>query len=459
MLIISIVLYFGMTLAIGFIANKRISNTRDFLNTGRNLHPLVNTAAFFALWFGSETVFGASSEFASKGFLGVIEDPFGGVLCLLLVGLFYAKKLYRLNILTIGDLFRKHYGRGTELVSSILMIFSFFGYAGAQIVALGLILQTVLGISLVAGMLISAGTVVIYTYVGGMWAVSLTDFVQSILIVTGLLCIVVYITGQAGSMMLILESIPEDHKQFFPDRNGVEWANWIGAWMALGFGSIASQDVFQRVNSARSESSACYSTLGGAILYLVFSMVPLYLIVGINVIQPELLTGDLQLALPTMVLHHIPSGLQILFFGSLFSAIMSTCSGALLAPASILSENIIKQRFYHQLSPPQALLITRICVLVVGMVSFIVALSSQNIFHLVAQASIIGLVTIFVPFTASLFFNHKSVRGAVVSMACGTFTWLVFEFVFPLPVVAHLPAFLAAIAGLIAGSYLDFRMR
>ena len=139
MLIVCIVLYFIATLAIGFYASRKVKTTGDFINAGRSLHPAVNTAALFALWFGSETIFGASAQFAEHGLIAIIEDPLGGVLCLLLMGFFFSRRLYRLNIYTIGDLFRKHYGPKIEILSAILMVFSFVGYAAAQIVALGLL--------------------------------------------------------------------------------------------------------------------------------------------------------------------------------------------------------------------------------------------------------------------------------------------------------------------------------
>ena len=171
------------TLAIGFYASRKVKNAGDFINAGRNLHPAINTAALFALWFGSETIFGASAQFAQHGLIGIIEDPLGGVLCLLLVGLFFSRRLYRLNIYTIGDLFRKQYGPKVEILSAALMIISFVGYAAAQIVALGLIVQTLLGLNLTISMLLSVSIVIVYTFTGGMWAVSITDFIQSILIV------------------------------------------------------------------------------------------------------------------------------------------------------------------------------------------------------------------------------------------------------------------------------------
>ena len=455
MLQLSIVIYFLVTLGVGFYASRRVNNAGDFINAGRNLHPALNTAALFALWFGSETVFGASSEFASHGFIGVIEDPLGGVLCLLLVGLFFSRRLYSLNVYTIGDLFRKNYGPKIEMFSSALMIVSFVGYAAAQVVALGLISQSLMDISLQNGMLISISVVVLYTFTGGMWAVSVTDFIQSILIVVGLMVVAWYVTDITGGILPIANSLTPEQTRFFPENNSISWLNWLSAWMVLGFGSIASQDIFQRINSARSNSAAFYSTIFGAILYLIFSMLPLYLITATKLIDPSLMEGDLQLALPRLVLMNMPLWVQILFFGSLLSAIMSTCSGALLAPASLLSENIIKPLQQKIINDKRFLLYTRLSVIIIGLSAYFLALSSQNIFDLVGESSVIGLVTIFIPFVATLFFGHTNKLAAISSMLLGTIVYIIFR-VFTISEINPLfPGFIASIAGLGLGQVIS----
>lgn len=453
MLILAVIIYFIGTLAVGFYASRRVHNSRDFINAGRNLHPAINTAALFALWFGSETIFGASSEFASHGFLGVIEDPLGGVLCLLMVGFFFARKMYRLNIYTIGDLFRQQYGSQVEMLSAFLMVISFVGYAAAQIVALGLISHTLLDVSLQAGMLISVSIVVIYTFTGGMWAVSVTDFVQSILIVIGLVAISWFVTNLLGGISPVINSLSPEQKQIFPENTTKDWLNWIAAWMVLGFGSIASQDVFQRVNSARNEKAAYSSTIAGAILYLVFSMLPLYLILAVKLLNPALLEGDLQLALPKMVIEMMPMWLQILFFGSLMSAIMSTCSGALLAPASLLSENIIKPLLNKKISDSRFLLLTRVCVIIIGLFSYWLACGSQNIFDLVGESSVVGLVSIFVPFVAALFYDHRDKIGVILSMVSGIGVYSILKIYHLTEINPLLPGLLASLTGL-GGGYL-----
>jgi len=185
---------------------------------------------------------------------------------------------------------------------------------------------------------------------------------------------------------------------------------------------------------------------------LVFSMLPLYLVTAIHLINPELMKGDLQLALPQLVLSTMPVWLQVLFFGSLMSAIMSTCSGALLAPASIFSENIIKPNIGKQLSDKDFLFMTRISVIVISLAALLLATGKQNIFELVGEASVIGLVTIFVPFVAALFWNYSNSTGAMVSMIAGTLVYIFFRYIYNTELNPLIPGLTAAIAGLLAGS-------
>lgn len=125
MLLPYIIAYLVLTLMVGFWAARRVKNSGDYLNAGRRIPLFMSSAALFALWFGSETIFGASSEFAQNGLLGVVEDPFGGALCLLLFGLIFSRKLYRMKLVTLGDLYRNRYGQKVELLASVAMLFTF----------------------------------------------------------------------------------------------------------------------------------------------------------------------------------------------------------------------------------------------------------------------------------------------------------------------------------------------
>ncbi|MFM8743315.1 MAG: sodium:solute symporter family transporter, partial [Cytophagales bacterium] len=185
---------------IGYWASRKVKTSGDFLLAGRSLPIILSSSALFATWFGSETVFGASSEFLKGGLYSVIEDPFGAALCLLLFGLFFTRKLYRMNLLTLGDFFEVRFGKKTELITSIFLAPPYAGYIAAQLVAMGLIINVVTGLAVWQGVVASALVVTFYTYVGGMWAISITDFVQSIIIILGLLVVAFLLASRAGGV-------------------------------------------------------------------------------------------------------------------------------------------------------------------------------------------------------------------------------------------------------------------
>lgn len=451
MLLLFIICYLGLTLGISVYAHSKIKNSTDFISAGRSLPGYINTGAFFALWFGSETVFGASSEFIKYGFKGVIEDPLGGVLCLLLVGLVFAKKLYNLNIITIGDLFQERFGRKVELLASGMMTVSFLGYCAAQMVALGLLFSSIFPfIDLNTGILIGSIIVVFYTFWGGMLAISLNDFVQSFFIIIGLVAVAYVITKRADGFENIVNSLPKAHYNFLPEKDAVSTINWFSAWTVLGLGSIVSQDVFQRLNSAKSAQTAHNSAIMGGLLYGVFAMFPLYIVAGIKLLYPQALEGDVQLSLPRFILDTMPMIIQVLFFGSLLSAILSTCSGSLLAPATLISENILTD----EEDEPRLLGRTKASVILVGIMSTLIAYSSQNIFELVSISSIFGLVSIFVPFCAALFTDYNSKIGAMASMILGTLVWLMCYYL-DSEINPLVYGVIGSVLGLYGGKYLE----
>jgi Na+/proline symporter len=127
------------TLALGVWAGTRIKNTADFAIAGRRLPLIMVVTTTFATWFGAETVMGIPAKFVQGGLNAIVEDPFGAGTCLILVGVFFAARLYRQNLLTIGDFYRKRFGTGIEVFCSVAIILSYLGWVAAQITALGLV--------------------------------------------------------------------------------------------------------------------------------------------------------------------------------------------------------------------------------------------------------------------------------------------------------------------------------
>ena len=429
MLLLSIIAYLVVTILIGYLASRRVKTSGDFMLAGRSLPIMLSTAALFATWFGSETVFGASSQFLEGGLYAVIEDPFGAALCLLLFGLVYARPLYRMNLLTLGDFFKVRYGKRTEFIAALFIVPSYLGYIAAQLVAMGLILNVVTGMETWIGVTISAFVVTFYTYTGGMWAISVTDFIQGILIIVGLAALAFVMSDKAGGAMVVLKEVPAADLRFLPRFEFYEVIAWLAAWSVLGLGSIPSQDVFQRVMSSGSENTAMRSCFYAAGLYLTVAMLPLFISLCTKHLYPTQLDGDTQLTLPKMVLEHTGLGIQVVFFGSLLSAIMSTTSSAILAPAAILSENIIKPMYGSRLGDAGLLTVTRISVLLFSGAATVMACMSNNIYELVGESSIVSLVSLFVPLTLGLYWTRASATGAVASMFTGIIAWVIFKFV------------------------------
>lgn len=434
MLLGLVIAYLVVSVAIGLYGATRVHTARDYITAGRNLPMHFVLAMVFATWFGAETVLGISATFLEEGFRGLISDPLGASLCLVLFGLIFARPLYRMNLMTLGDYFRIRYNRQTELLLSLCIVISYLGWVSAQITALGLVFNVLSNdlISNTQGMLIGAGVVLIYTLFGGMWSVALTTFVQMIVIVIGLLMVTSYAADQAGGVAHVVAKASAEGKfEFLPKLEWVDILGWMAALFTMALGSIPQQDVFQRVNAAKTERIAVWGTTLGGLSYFFFAAIPLFLAYTANIIDPGLVTRlmdqDSQLILPTLILNHMPFFMQVVFFGALISVIMSTASGTLLAPSVTFSENILKG-FAPRMTDRQFLWSTRVTVLVFTVIVTYYAIATDASIHaMVENAYRITLAGAFVPLTAGLFWRKASNLGAGLAITMGLSAWIILE--------------------------------
>jgi SSS family solute:Na+ symporter len=425
MLAIAIIGYLVLILGIGLWASRRISTTRDFVLAGRNLPLLLAASATFATWFGSETILGAPSEFIQHGVLGIIEDPFGAALCLFLVGIFFARRFYQMNIITFCDFFRIRFGRHAELLSALLIIPSYFSWIAAQLMAMGIVFKIILGWSLMESILLGSGVVIVYTIWGGMWSISVTDFLQTIMIIAGLLIVALILYSKVGSFSALTKDLPPKFFRFYPEFTLHGTLSYFAAWITIGLGSIPQQDVFQRVMAAKSADVSVKASLISSGMYLTIALLPLFIGLCGHVLYPEL-EKDPQLIIPNMVLLHTALPLQILFFGALVSAILSTTSSAIMAPAAVLGENVIKF-FKPELTDKELLLTIRVGIFVITSICIYLAATRESIFELVAESSAFSLVSLFIPLATGLYWKRATTLGCLFSMILGLVTWLYCE--------------------------------
>lgn len=466
MLLGFVILYLVISIGIGMYAATRVHNTRDYVTAGRSLPLVMVVAMVFATWFGAETVLGIPATFLEEDMGGLISDPFGASLCLVLFGLFFARPLYRMNLLTIGDFYHKKYNRFVEVVVSIAIALSYLGWVSAQVTALGLVFNVLSDgtISQAQGILIGAAVVLTYTLYGGMWSVALTTFFQMIIIVVGLFWIAYLVSDMAGGVGTVVAHAQAAGKfNFWPELNTVAMIAFISGLLTMGFGSIPQQDVFQRANASKNEKVAVWGSVLGGVSYFLFAAVPLFLAYAATLIDPSMVAGllakgETQHILPILVVGHLPLLAQVIFYGALLSVIMSTASGTLLAPSVTISENILKG-FVGHLDDKHFLWMTRGVVAAFTVCVTIYALWSleteTGIHQMVENAYKVTLVIAFTPLVTGLYWKRANAQGAMLAILLGVLTWIPMEIFMPEGegmIPPQFAGFVMSVIGMVVGS-------
>ena len=463
MLIAFVLLYLAVTIGIGLWAARRVHNAKDYVVAGRSLPLYMNTATVFATWFGAESVLSVSAEFNKGGLNAIIADPFGASACLVVVAVFFARAFYRMDLLTIGDFYRKRYGRTMEIATSVVIVLSYLGWTAAQLTALGLAFSALSGgaVPLQTGIVLSAAIVLAYTIWGGMWSVALTDLFQSVMIIVGITIIAFVVGDMAGGFGKVVGAAAEAGKfEFWPRGGAKEWLAFFTAWLTLAIGSVPQQDVFQRVTSARDEKTAVLGTLLGGAIYFCFAFVPIFIVAASLMVDPSLAgllkaedARETQRILPSFVLGHMSLWAQVLFFGALLSAVLSTASGAIIAPTSLTTENIIKP-FYPRMGDRQFLLTLRITLVTFTLAALLFALhSKQTMYDMIQNAYTVTLVSAVVPLAGGIYWKRATNAGAILSAVFGLVAWLTASALAPDALIpSSLVGLGASLVGLVAGS-------
>jgi SSS family transporter len=380
-------------------------------------------------------------------------------------------RLYRQNLLTIGDFYRQRYGRGIEVFCSVAIILSYLGWVAAQITALGLVFSVLTNgaMSETTGMVVGTLAVLVYVVIGGFLAVAWTDFIQMIVLVIGMSIIAVFASDLAGGSDQVFKLVSSKELwNFLPPPSFTDIAFFIGAALTMMLGSIPQQDVFQRVMSAKDANTARNGAVIGGVSYILFAFVPMFIVASAVVVMGdaamELAKNDYQRVLPTFVLTKMPLIMQILFFGALLSAIKSTSSATLLAPSTSFVENILKNLRPGMTDKQQLLAMRWTIVIFTGIVlAYAIAMKGTSIYDLVSSAYQVTLVGAFVPLLLGLYWKRATTQGAIFSVVAGVAVWVLFfpqvsgdlSKAFP----GQLAGLIAAFVGMIVGSLAPQKLR
>ena len=437
-----IVLILIIRMIIGYWASRRVQNNVDYVLAGRRLPLWMAAPSIMATWFAAETLMGSSAEAYKYGFHGVVFDPFGATMCLVIAGIFVVRLARRAQYVTIMDFFQHRYGTTMSVVGTVTQIITYFGWTAAQIVAGGAILQALLGWPIQTGMILVTTVVTLYTLLGGLWADTALDFMQMFLTSIGLVVITIGIVSSVGGFKNLIDMsgaqynsstfalwpTAEDGYYGYYGMHG--WFYYIAAWLSLGLGAIPAQDYLQRTCASKDENTAVKSTFVAAILYLSFGVLsPLIGVAafGDAALGPDLEDAQTEFILVSMAFKFLSPVLAAAFIAALASALMSTSDSSLLAGATMFTQNIIKV-YKPDLSQKAELQLTRISLLVSGVLSLAIAMFATTIYKLAVLANTSILVGLAAPYLIGMYWKKANHWGALASFFGGVISWLILTF-------------------------------
>jgi solute:Na+ symporter, SSS family len=418
-----LVAFVALMFGIAVWARGRIATVEDYLVAGRRLSWPLATATLFATWFGAGTLMTATDEVRAEGLRAAALEPIGPGLCLVIAGLFFASRLWRMKLTTLPDFYRRRFGPRAEVVSSLIMIPGYFGWIAAQFVALAGILDVFWHIPMHHGIWLVAAVGTGYTLLGGMWSVTLTDAAQLVLLLAGIVVLAVTVlvelagpgNGLGAGLAAFADTVPAEDLVLIPKETAAALVAWLSVLAIGALGNIPGQDLAQRIFAARSARVAASACLAAGVLYIVFGMVP----VATGLAADSLGVGGGQATLAVLATALMSPAVGIVFVLAIVSAVMSTIDSAILAPSSVLSQNLLAK-----LRPDASrIALARGSVAAVAACSVAFAYVGQSAYELLETAYAVGMVGLFVPLAVGLASARGSEGAAIAAMCAGILLW------------------------------------
>ena len=428
-ILIGVGVYIAIMIAVGIYSSKKIHTIAEFAVAARSLPLWLCTTTIVATWFGGGMMIGGAGAAYDSGMLGVIADPFGGALCLVLIGLFFVRLIRRLRAYSFIEFLEQRFGRTAGAIAGFISATSSLMWVAGMLVAFGVIFETLTGIPLAWGIIGGSIIVIVYTSLGGMLAVALTDFIQMVIIVLGLVLLLVVVLIDVGGWSAVAAQLPEHTFRMVPLEHTMErWLVYLRMWLIFGIGDIVSQSLLQRAMSAKSERVAQHSFYLGAIAYIGIAMIPVTLGIIGSVTMPGL--ANPESVIPMLALEHLHPVAIAIFVGALLAAIMSSCDSAILAAATVISTNLLPL-VKREPSERLRLIVIRAAIPVGGLLAVVAALNAQVVFNTILDANIFILAAVIGPFVVGVWWQKANRTGALAGMWTGLAVWFVASILWP----------------------------
>jgi len=407
-----IIVYFAAMLGMGWWGLHRARSSEDYLGAGRRLGPALYTGTLSAVVLGGASTIGG----VRLGYLYGISGMWlvfmlgAGIIAL---SLFFAGRLARLNVYTLPEMLERRYSGAGRLVSGVVMTAYDLMVAVTATLAIGTVVDVVIGVPRIPAILIGGGVVVVYTVLGGMWSITLTDIVQFVIMTIGIFLVLLPIgVGQAGGFDGLRASLPDSYFSV----TGIGGDTIFTYFLIYFFGIIIGQDVWQRVFTARSPKVARYAGLGAGLYCMLYAVAGALIGMAAAVLYPGLEVPDNAFA--TIVDGALPVGLKGLVLAAALAAVMSTASACLLASSTILA-NDVWGRLRRGSEAKASVGENRWWALGCGVVMVVIACLVQDVVAGLTLAYNLLVGGLLVPVIGALVWRRATATAALAAMAVG----------------------------------------
>lgn len=432
---IIVLLYMLGMLAIGYYSSKKIKNSTDFMVAGRNMGPILMAGTLAATEIGGGSSLGVVEKASN---LGSTQWGLSAAWYVLAMGFafviltFLAPKFRATEVRTVPEYFRRRYGKSSGLITSIIMILPLIGLTAGQFMASATILSVMLGLSWTTSLIVVAIVVTIYSVMGGMWSVAITDFAQVGLIVFGMLIAVPFSLKFAGGWSSVVANVPPETFDLF---SGIGGPKAIIALIIMYVSTFTvGQEAVSRYYSARDGKAAKQGSILAAIVNGIYAFIPTILgivmlaLVNMNKVSSDaILAEGARYSLPVLATLTMPAVIVGLLFAGIISATMSSADSDMLGAASIFSNDIYKQYFKKDADDDEIMKVTKFVMIIVGVFSLIVSMRAKNIIDLLMFSFTLRAAGAFFPYVLGHYWKKASAAGTIASLVVGSVVSLIFE--------------------------------
>lgn len=373
--LILFIVYFGLMVIIGPIGAKKMKkqDSGDFILAGRTVPLWLVVGGTIATLINSATLLGYGGSGYQVGIASYFS-AMGYMVALIWMGYWFIPRLRRASLTTVPELFSRFFGWKHRTVALVLVMCRDVGVTAGSAIGMAVVFMSVFDISLDLALVITLAVTLSFTVLGGMWAVMLTDAIQSAIILIGTTLMIPLGIAYIGGWTDFVERIPASHIDLFSPG-----ASQTIAWFIAGFLTfIGYQTLIQRGLSADSEETAKKSFVYGGFLALLWYMVPFFVGIVALVIFPDINPSDAFIRMTTL----FGSLGSIIYAIIIVSSCISTLSSTILTTASNITYDIYKPFIKKDATEKQLVLVTRISVVVVAIVGTLIGRSLPYILEL-----------------------------------------------------------------------------